>query len=326
MKPGRNPVHTAATTLATAGCALVLCLAAMPAQAQLARTFVSAAIGNDASDCSRLAPCRTFQRAHDTTFANGEITVLDPGGYGAVTIAKSISIINDGVGEAGVLVSGDGIGIEVEVAATDTVSVRGLTVKGIGFGGGGGLFFLGGGTLRVENCVFRDLSLSAINFEFTSTDGSDGRLSIFNTVMVNNHDGVLVQHFGAGTVKATLAGLRVINNQNFGIVVNGDEAVINTSRVDVVITNSVVAQNARGIFTQSGGSASATINATIIRCVVANNQFGLQASNLMRIGQSVVTRNGTTWTAAAGALKSYGDNNINGNADGDPPIPIIPKK
>ena len=56
---------------------LGFCLSAAPAYAQLARTFVSS-FGNDANDCSRAAPCRTFQRAHDGTLSQGEITVLDP--------------------------------------------------------------------------------------------------------------------------------------------------------------------------------------------------------------------------------------------------------
>src|SRR5262249_8653933 len=90
--------------------ALALCQGVEPARAHLARTFVSATVGSDANDCNRLTPCRTFQHAHDATLANGEITVLDAGGYGAVTIMKSISIIDDGVGEAGVLVSGGGTG------------------------------------------------------------------------------------------------------------------------------------------------------------------------------------------------------------------------
>src|SRR5262245_11980962 len=80
---------------------LALSCHTVSAQTQLARTYVSS-LGNDAYDCNRLTHCRTFQRAHDTTLANGEITVLDPGGYGAVTITKTISIINDGVGEAGI--------------------------------------------------------------------------------------------------------------------------------------------------------------------------------------------------------------------------------
>src|SRR5262245_66648817 len=118
--------------------AILLGLGLQPsrAQAQLARTFVSAAGGNDANDCNRLTPCRTFQVAHDKTLANGEITVLDPGGYGAVFITKAISIINDGVGEAGMLVSGGVNGVTINGGANDKVSLRGITIKGIGFGSG----------------------------------------------------------------------------------------------------------------------------------------------------------------------------------------------
>src|SRR5262249_31392819 len=117
----------------------LLALSSLPAKAQLAHTFVSAASGNDANNCDRPTPCRTFQRAHDNTLAAGEITVLDPGGYGAITISRAISITNDGVGEAGVLVSGGGTGITVNASASDTVNLRGLTIQGIGFGGGNGI-------------------------------------------------------------------------------------------------------------------------------------------------------------------------------------------
>src|SRR5215471_8642797 len=80
---------------------------------------------------SQLHPHRAFQVAHDNTIASGEITVLDAGSYGSVTITKNISIINDGVGEAGALVSGGGVGITVNAGAKDRVSLRGLTIKGL---------------------------------------------------------------------------------------------------------------------------------------------------------------------------------------------------
>src|SRR6516162_524874 len=75
------------------------------AHAQATRTWVSG-VGDDANPCSRTAPCKTFAGAISKTATFGEINALDPGGFGAVTITKSISIYNDGVGEAGVLVSG----------------------------------------------------------------------------------------------------------------------------------------------------------------------------------------------------------------------------
>src|SRR5262249_50037871 len=107
----------------------LLGLAAVPAQAQLSRTFVSAASGNDANNCDRATPCRTFQGAHDKTNPDGEITVLDSGGYGAVTITKSISIVNDGAGEASILVSGGVTGITINGGPAAYVNLRGLTVQ-----------------------------------------------------------------------------------------------------------------------------------------------------------------------------------------------------
>src|SRR5580692_7615954 len=87
--------------LAIAGLAI---LSATPAQAQATRTWVSG-VGDDANPCSRTAPCKTFAGAIAVTAVGGEINVLDPGGFGAVTITKSIQIRSESV-EAGVLVSG----------------------------------------------------------------------------------------------------------------------------------------------------------------------------------------------------------------------------
>src|SRR5262249_61113614 len=111
------------------------------AQAQLARTFVSAGIGNDGNDCNRLTPCRTFQRAHDNTLTGGEITVLDSGGYGAVTITKTIAITNDGVGEAGTMGSGGANGVTIKAGPSDSVAPRGPSVTRIGFGRGNRVLF-----------------------------------------------------------------------------------------------------------------------------------------------------------------------------------------
>ena len=73
-----------------AGTALMLLLSAS-ANAQATRTWVSG-VGDDANPCSRTAPCKTFAGAISKTAINGEINCLDPGGFGAVTITKSITI------------------------------------------------------------------------------------------------------------------------------------------------------------------------------------------------------------------------------------------
>src|SRR5215218_363048 len=98
-------------------------LAAAPAHAQATRTWVSG-VGDDANPCSRTAPCKTFAGAISKTAASGEINVLDPGGFGGVTITKAITIQAIGV-SAGVLVSGTN-GIIINAGPSDVVSLRGL--------------------------------------------------------------------------------------------------------------------------------------------------------------------------------------------------------
>src|SRR5437667_12820753 len=104
--------------LAALGLICVPMLGANPAHAQAFRTWVSG-VGDDANPCSRTAPCQTFAGAISKTAAGGEIDALDPGGFGAVTITKSI-IIDGGNMLAGVLVSGTN-GIVVNAAPTARV-------------------------------------------------------------------------------------------------------------------------------------------------------------------------------------------------------------
>src|SRR5260221_1926704 len=111
---------------------LAMLLYVVPAQAQATRTWVSG-VGDDANPCSRTAPCKTFAGAISKTAPGGEINVLDPGGFGAVTITKSITISSEGF-EAGVLVSGTN-GIIINVPnATDAVVLPGVDIQGLGTG------------------------------------------------------------------------------------------------------------------------------------------------------------------------------------------------
>src|ERR1700748_2993293 len=86
--------------------------AASIASAQASRTWVSG-VGDDANPCSRTAPCKTFPGAISKTAVSGEINCLDPGGFGTVTIVKSITIDCTGI-EGGILSAGtNGININI---------------------------------------------------------------------------------------------------------------------------------------------------------------------------------------------------------------------
>src|SRR6185369_6150197 len=134
----------------------VLAFASM-AQAQATRTWVSG-VGDDVNPCSRTAPCKTFAGAISKTAAGGEIDCLDPGGFGAVTLTKSITIDGtNGSGFGSILASGVN-GVNVNDSATATpgtivVTLRRLSINGAGTSLGiRGINFTSGKSLNVESC------------------------------------------------------------------------------------------------------------------------------------------------------------------------------
>src|ERR1700740_3806588 len=110
---------------------------AVIANAQASRTWVSG-VGDDANHCSRTARCKTFAGAISKTAQGGEIDARDPGGFGALTITKSITLDGGGGQVASVLVAGTN-GIVVQAGASDVVILRNLRINGIEGTGAGGL-------------------------------------------------------------------------------------------------------------------------------------------------------------------------------------------
>src|SRR5579872_6715023 len=99
---------------------------------QASRTWVSG-VGDDANPCSRTAPCKTFAGAISKTAAGGEIDALDPGGFGALTITKAITLDGGGGQVASVLVAGTN-GIVVAAGPNDVVIIRNLRINGFSSG------------------------------------------------------------------------------------------------------------------------------------------------------------------------------------------------
>jgi hypothetical protein len=219
--------------------AIVLMGLATPqiAHAQATRTWVSG-VGDDANPCSRTAPCKTFAGAISKTAPAGEINVLDPGGFGAVTITKSITIRSDHV-EAGVLVSGTN-GIVINAAATDTVVLEGLDIDGVG-AGLNGVQILGGNTVYVLRCAIRRFSQSGVNVN-SSTSGI--RVVIQDSVINFNATGVNVQGAGGATM---IMNTTIFANSSVGIQVTGAGNIVG-------MTNSTDFGSPTGI-SNTGGAA-----------------------------------------------------------------------
>jgi Right handed beta helix region len=305
------------------------------AQAQLVRTCVSMAKGSDANastSCHCTTPCRTFATAHNNTLSDGEITVLDPGDYGGLTITKSISINNDSGGEASITVAGapggtTGIIVNAPNGA-GYVNLRGITIQGVGFGSTRGLRFNSGFSLTMTNCVVRNHTNDGIIFQPTG----NSTLAISNTLVADNgFNGIAAgpDRSNSGIVKIAFSRVEVSNNGAGGIVVDGS---LGAGTTYAAVEDSVVANNAFSGFAVESSAGHATVNLMIVRSVVANNGgIGLfvdaPAPTALRIGQSAITGNNNGWNATGGAqLVSYGDNVIDGNGDGGLAPPTIVKK
>src|SRR5580700_10939841 len=136
MREGVSPMKLKSLILAltAVGAMAMPLLYAAPAQAQATRTWVSG-VGDDANPCSRTAPCKTFAGAISKTAPGGEIDALDPGGFGALTITKSITIDGGGGQVASTLVAGTN-GFNISAPANAVVIIKNVRIQGL-LGNGG---------------------------------------------------------------------------------------------------------------------------------------------------------------------------------------------
>src|SRR5271154_2604781 len=212
-----NSTKLASTGLAAA---LAAVLQVAPAQALVARTFVSAA-GSDSNNCANVAtPCRHFQTAVTATAPGGEVVALDPANYGSMTINHQITI--NGQGWAYVGPQNGGNAITITAGSNDNVTINGVVLDGIGATGGtNGVVFNAGASLTVMDCVVQN---------FTG-------------------DGILIQPSGVQTINGTIERVRAINNQ-YGINVNGE--LLSGGGINVAVSDSLASNNsANGITFQT---------------------------------------------------------------------------
>src|SRR5688500_1720113 len=154
----------------------ILALATV-AQAQATRTWVSG-VGNDVNPCSRTAPCKTYAGAISKTAMGGEISTLDPGGYGAVTLTKSVTINGTpGSGYGSILANLGSNGVIVNITAPadtkKTVRLNCMDINGAGSTpGANGIRFIAGNALFVENTVVDGFSQKGIDIAIANTQSA----------------------------------------------------------------------------------------------------------------------------------------------------------
>lgn len=299
---------------------LLLFVASQSAYAQASRTWVSG-VGDDANPCSRTAPCKTFAGAISKTAAKGQINVLDPGAFGALTITKSITV--DASGHfAGVLATLGSSGIIVNAASTDVVVLRGLTIDGNGTGSNG-IRFLAGKALHVENTVIHNFGTNrGIDFVPSVASGNVAQLFVKDTIIrenLANPNGIAVLvDPGAGiSARVELDNVRMVRCHT-GLKI--------ADNVTAVARNSVSsAHRTHGFHAVGPTSRMILTNVTSF----ANGTNGVLAEGndaIIFLTDSTITGNATgIGVLAGGQIQSFGNNRIAGNtgSDGSPTPPGI---
>ena len=286
----------------TVGVGLIVFSATL-ASAQATRTWVSGT-GDDANPCSRTAPCKTFAGAISKTAVSGEINVLDPGGFGAVTITKSIAIVNEGSlgGVLAALING----VIVNTPGVHVV-LRGLDINGAG-NGADGIRFLQGASLTVEDCRIYGFAGNGIE----ATHGLGSVMFVRDTTIRGNASGGILTT-GAGDV--VIDNVRLQRNGAFGLRVTAGE---------VMVRNTMVAGNTgHGINVNPGGVVN------VENSVMSGNDLaGIRTggTSILRVSNSTIVANANGLLAAdASAIVSFGNNGVAGNGSDGAPTLTIPR-
>lgn len=286
--------------------ALLFGLACSPtAHAQATRTWVSG-VGDDVNPCSRTAPCKTFAGAISKTAAGGEISVLDPGGYGAVTITKSITIDGGEGAGWGSILNSFVAAVVINAAPADTVTLRNLSMNGAGTGLAG-VRILSAGKVFIERCqIFGNGGSNPNGRGISDVRTNGGQLFVTDTAIRNNSQSgiVILPASGAMTIDATIRRVHLIGNGNAGLAASIGSMV--------TITDSIASGNGSyGIYAETS-----TVHAA--DTTMSDNYIGLfvgGTSPAVRLSNVVITNNGLGLAHTAGVIYSYGNNKIAGNAN-----------
>jgi hypothetical protein len=222
------------------------------ASAQATRTWVSG-VGDDANPCSRTAPCKTFAGAISKTATGGEINCLDPGGFGAVTITKSITISCPSTGTAGVLAAGTTGVIVANTPANAEVVLEGLDIEGFANGtspGIHGVSILSAAKVTIQKCSIRNFTQNGVNL----SGPAGARVVIVDSMIRNNSSGVSVVGVGGAANVAIVLSTIIDRHSTASVAVGaGSTLFMSGSKLFGSATNVSVAAGAT--FTSFGDNA-----------------------------------------------------------------------
>ena len=281
---------------------LIVAVFSVTASAQATRTWVSG-VGDDANPCSRTAPCKTFAGAIAKTFDDGEIDVLDPGGFGALTISNR-GVTIDGQGTFASILSSGTNGININ-APGQKVFLRNLSIQGTGASGlvGAptgldGIRVIQAAQVHIENCVIENYSQFGIDVEGASD------VYVKDTVIHHAVGGAIRVQPLAGTARVVLENVK-LQTSGFGLLAAAGSKV--------TVRDSTASGNiGAGFWASDAGS-----ELTLLHAVSVHNQFGVRASESALVRTLELLANNNTddglFTETNGAIVGFTGNLLAGN-------------
>lgn len=294
--------------------ALTLVALALPASAfgQATRTWVSG-VGDDANPCSRTAPCKTLAGAMSKTAAGGQISGIDGGGFGAVTINKALTIDLRRVWEAGVLTNVSN-GITVNAGVNDRVRLLGLNINGLNSN------FHGIRILQARSVKIDDAKIWNWNRNGISVENANPLTRVVVTdsqIHDNLGNGVLVAPTGANAARVTLrrndfddngcgiSASRTGFDPAFNFANNCGHGGANTATPVINAFRNSISDSERQAVLSNGSSSTIRLSANeITGSVSAPALQALNTGSLLTFGNNFVTGNpggnGATTGSAGG--------------------------
>lgn len=271
--------------------------------AQATRTWVSG-VGDDVNPCSRTAPCKTFAGAISKTAAGGEIDCLDPGGFGAVTITKSITI--DCGGTLGSVLSSGVQGVIINALITDSVTLRNLSINGAGTTvGTNGVAVLAAKHVRLENVFINNYSNACVLVNATNS----------TRVLADN---VAVGGCVNGFIVGTTVGTATLNLNNVKISDSTGDAIRGGANSLVTVRNANISFVGVALNQTAGTSKAIMSNSQVFNSGTGVQGFG---GSMAAVFGNTFSLNTLTLNANGGTIYTDGQNAIpfntsNGTANG----------
>ena len=280
---------------------------AVPAHAQATRTWVSG-VGDDANPCSRTAPCKTFAGAISKTATGGEINCLDPAGYGAITIGKNLTI--DCAWTHGSILAANFNGVIINGAGI-VVNLRGLSINGATTTTGNGIRILNAARVNIDNVVIENFGGTGTNGKGVNiaTSAAGVEVTVQNSRLANlNNIGIHSNPTG-GDVKLTVSKTSLVHGRSTGIQLRqltkalidhtsitdhtiAAAVTLELSNVSAAISNSVLSDNAFGVFNGNGGGAPTSrlfanvISGNTTQGIQINGGLVISAGNNLILGNT----------------------------------------